>query len=241
MIYIEKKYLIIIVFLFVVFLFNLLFFDNKITHNLKDKEHINKVITKKDNNTNIKIDYQNEKITKVNNKINITKTYTNNNLIKPSEDIESEQLEEKKEIISKNSTKDSKYIVSIVSDKKIKGNYIGNYVPIKGTIIVEDKQNNFTISLPKNYKENYELTLNLEVYNLSKDKTMYCDGYFLRNLEDGFLYDLNIELYDDYANCYISGNVELPKIAMPGEDKNKPLNLDHLSERFKQKDLTIIE
>ncbi len=153
-------------------------------------------------------------------------------------------LENKSIVLFSSNSKPNLYIVKLLSDNIIKTQnqpqeYTTKYIGLRGTINENDKKYKFTLSLKEVYKDNFDTNLQIQVISLRSDKIFLCDGYFLKNLDIDYSYDLTIDIYDDSISCYTSNERKIPDFI-----KNNKFKLDieklpkELQDKIKQSEGT---
>ncbi len=157
----------------------------------------------------IQIEYIEEKPKKVKATIPLAKPV-------PKEDIDETILDdailEDKEItLYTSKTKQLRYIIKLRSNKTITSNNPHTrYIPLKGIIEEDNNKYKFSMSLQEHYKDGSDNDLFIDIISMGKSKSLKCDGAFLKSLEMDYFYDLKIDINDEYASCYISGQKEMP-------------------------------
>ena len=132
-----------------------------------------------------------------------------------------------KTLIYKSSNDDKTYILNLYSNIKIEeeNRKVVKYLPIKVFLKKDEIKQKLSISVQDSYKENSSVELSLELYSLRDNTTLSCDASFLKDLDFGYLYYLNIDIFDTTMSCYIDKKKKLPKMI----DDNLEIKMEHLS------------
>ena len=176
----------------------------------------------------IQIEYIEEKPKKVKETVPLDKPV-------PKEDIDETILDdailEDKEItLYTSKTKQLRYIIKLRSNKIITSNNPHTrYIPLKGIIEEDNNKYKFSMSLNEHYKDGSDNDIFIDIISMGKSKTLKCDGSFLKSLEMDYFYDLKIDINDEYASCYISGQKEFQHLTKE--------QLPEIKEEYLPKDL----
>jgi len=122
-------------------------------------------------------------------------------------------LEEKPITLASSKTKNSKYIIKLISDQKITPDSSKvkiRYIPFRGTLEEDGYLYNFKFSLQEEYSNSSDTILSIQIVSILKDSVLECDSSFLKYLDKHNIYDIKIDIDDSYASCYISGEREMP-------------------------------
>ncbi len=174
------------------------------------------------------------------------KENNNTNIEQNNETIEIEDeeiLENKPIILFSSNSKPNLYIVKILSDNIIKTlnnpqEYTIKYIGLRGVINENNKKYKFTLSLKEAYKDSFDANLQIQVISLRTNKAFLCDGYFLKNLDIDYSYNLTIDIYDDSISCYTSNERKIPDFIRNNEVK---LNIEELPKELQDKIKQAIE
>lgn len=148
-----------------------------------------------------------------------------------------EKIIKKEYVLYRTSDENRKYDIVLKSTIKDTSNSDKTkYISISGVINNSNKKYYFLLPYNENYQE-FSNELKLEFTNQKTKVKSICDGYFLDSLTPELSYFVNVEISEDYADCYIVSQSDFK------ENQNKLLNnenYENVTNNFKGKKIDLL-
>ena len=148
---------------------------------------------------------------------------------------ESETVSYKKNLIYEAFNSKRTYELKLYSDITLhekKRNLI-KFIPVRAIFKMDKDKEKISFSLQDSYAKNSMVKLTLELHSIIDDTVLECDASFLKSLNLGYFYDMNINISDNKMICAVYKKEKFPKL-INDNFEIKPEDLIKLKEKFNQ-------